>query len=555
MRRNVRRHNRSVSAWLCAVVMAGVALAAPAEAQTAPPAPAPTRVDRLLVLPFTVTVDGDVPGGEGAGFWLGEATALLVADDLEARGLAAVARPERVEAFGRLQLPLSAALTRATMIRVGELVGATDLVIGDVRLGRTLTISARRIRLDSAHERAQASAEGPATELYAVVTDLVGRLTSRPRGDAEPRMPIAAFEQYVKGLVASTPAVQERFLEAARGQAGADARVLLALWDLHTEQGAHDKALSAAAAVPRTSRFDRQAQYAAAWSLIELRRFDEAYARLQSLDAERASPWLSNALGVIQMRRGSTPQTGLPTFFFTRAADQAPDHPDFLFNLGYAYARSRDANAAIYWLREVVRYDPADGDAHLVMSQMLAAVDRRVEAQRELELARQLGTSVEIGPAMLTERVPAGLERLPTRLADQPVVRVASAIATPAQREQQELAAFHLGRGRRLFEQGDDRGAIAELRRVVYLQPYHDEAHRLLGQIYRRSGRLAEAVDAFRIAVWARETVEARLQLAETLSEQGNVTAAIAEVKRALQLDPASTAARDLLARLGGGQV
>jgi Flp pilus assembly protein TadD len=77
--------------------------------------------------------------------------------------------------------------------------------------------------------------------------------------------------------------------------------------------------------------------------------------------ASRASPVLSNAIGVIQVRRGSTPQTGLPTYFFTRAVDEAPDQTEFLFNLGYAYARIKNTDAALYWLREVVRFDPADG--------------------------------------------------------------------------------------------------------------------------------------------------------------------------------------------------
>jgi Tfp pilus assembly protein PilF len=93
------------------------------------------------------------------------------------------------------------------------------------------------------------------------------------------------------------------------------------------------------------------------------------------------------------------------------------------------------------------------------------------------------------------------------------MANVAAAVANPAQREQQELAAFHLARGRRLFEQEDDRGATNELRRAIYLRPYDDEPHVLLGQIYRRAGRLAEAIDAFRIAVWSRESVDARMRL------------------------------------------
>lgn len=519
------------------------------------PAVAQIPVERPLVLPFAVSIEGEVPGGEGASFWLGEAAALLLAEALDARGAFPFSRADRVEAFERLQLPKSAALTRATMIRVAELVGATDLVIGDVRLGAELTVTARIIRLENAKEQAKATATGSSADIYDVLSRTADALIGRKAAAPPTQMPLGAFEQYVKGLVATTPAVQERFLETARQQSGGDSRVLLALWDLYTADGRHDRALASAVAVSRDSPDDRAARYAAAISLIELRRFDEAYARLQDLHGERPSPIFSNALGVIQMRRGSTPQTGLPTYFFTRAVDEAPDHPEFLFNLGYAYARSREAEPAIYWLREAVGFDPADGDAHLVMSQMLMAAGRRVEAQRELDLARLLGASVEPTVMTPTERVSAGLERLPTRFEEQPTTRVASAIANPAQREQQELATFHLGRGRRLLEQGDDRAALDELRRAVYLRPYDADAHVLLGQLYRRAGRLAEAADALRIAVWAKDSVQARLQLAETLSDLGDTAGALAHAKSALQLDPSSVAARDLVARLGGGRV
>lgn len=520
--------------------------AAPASAQ----APA---LARPLVLPFSVVVDGDVPGGEGAGFWLGEAAALLLAEELNVRGIAVLTRAERVAAFASLQLPLSTPLTRATMVRVAELVGASELIIGDVRLGARLSITARVITLESAREQVQATGEGAGTGIYDVVEQVVSRLLPAAPGaprHVDTRLPLGAFEQYVKGLVATTPAVQERFLEAARQQAPTDDRILLALWEFHYAQGAHDKALAAARAVRRDARGDRAARYAAALSLVELRGFDEAYALLQTLHSEEPSPVLLNALGVIQVRRGSTPQTGLPTYFFTRAVDEAPDNTEYLFNLGYAYARSRNAEAALFWLREVVRFDPYDGDAHLVLSQMLMAAGKKVEGERELMLAKQLGTSVDVEAS--GDRVPAGLERLTTRLESRPTDRVVAAVASPAQREQQELADFHLARGRRLFDQEDDRGAINELRRAIYLRPYDDEPHLLLGQIYRRAGRLTEAINAFRIAVWSRATVGGLVRLAEALHESGDSAAALVEARRAVALDPQSREARDLLARIGG---
>jgi Flp pilus assembly protein TadD len=512
-----------------------------------------TTESRPLVLPFSVTVEAAVPGGEGAAFWLGEAAAILLADELDARGIPVLARSDRVEAFARLQLPFVTTLTRATMLRVAELVGATDLVVGEVRLGTRMTVKSRVISVDAARQRQEIVDEGPGTDIYAIFERIASRLVpGRPRADRRAHLPIGAFEQYVKGLVAPTAAAQERFLEQARQQAPANDRVLLALWEVYSSQAAHEKALAAAQAVSRQAPLDRQARFSAAVSMIELQRYNDAFTMLQTLHGESASPVLSNAMGVVQIRRGSTPQTGLPTYFFKRAVDEDPENADYLFNLGYAYARSRDVDAALYWLREQVRFAPADGEAHLVMSHMLRAGSKKVEAQREFELAKQLGTGLDPEPVVLSETLPQGLERLVGRLDVRVPVSVNAAIANPSQREQQELAAFHVARGRRLFDQFDDRAAVGELRRAIYLRPYDDEPHLLLGRIYQRAGRLREAIDEFRIAVWCRETSIAHVRLGEALLENGDLAGAKQAAQRAITLAPESPEARALLARVGG---
>jgi hypothetical protein len=140
---------------------------------------------RPLVLPFAVTVEAAVPGGEGAAFWLGEAAAILLADELDAQGVAALSRVDRVEAFARLQLPFVATLTRATMLRVAELVGATDLVLGEVRLGARMTVTARVIAVDAAQQRPDIVEEGPGTEMYAIFERVAARLG--PGAGALPR--------------------------------------------------------------------------------------------------------------------------------------------------------------------------------------------------------------------------------------------------------------------------------------------------------------------------------------------------------------------------------
>ena len=290
-----------------------------------------------------------------------------------------------------------------------------------------------------------------------------------------------------------------------------------------------------------------------ALSLIELRRFDGAFSALNTLHAERPDPGISNALGVLQLRRGAPAQgPSAATVYFGRAADRAPANTDYVFNLGYAFALANDSQSALFWLREAVRYDAADGDAHLVMSAVLAGAGKTVEAHREFELARLLGTSAEITGSAPSSKVPPGLERTEDDLEGTAGRRAEAVIANPAQRDQQDTAKFHLTRGRRLFEERKDREALDELRRAIYLAPYEDEPHLLAGRVYLRAGRLNEAIDEFKVAIWCRETAQARLALGEALFEAGEKDAARREVERALVLDPQSAAARELLKKISG---
>ncbi len=98
-------------------------------------------------------------------------------------------------------------------------------------------------------------------------------------------------------------------------------------------------------------------------------------------------------MGVIQMRRPVTAQTGRATYYFNQALKLDQDDPDYYFNLGYAYWAEKDAQSAIFWLRETVRRNPADGEAHAVLAAALQATGSIAEAARERELATQLSST------------------------------------------------------------------------------------------------------------------------------------------------------------------
>jgi tetratricopeptide (TPR) repeat protein len=528
----------------------GATAAHPAAAQS----PSATRI---LVVPFEDTQhDAKV-------YWLAEASAILLADELNARGLPAIARDERIRAFEQLHLPPAASLSRATIIKVGNLDRASEVIVGSFNVeGDTLKADAHSIRIDVGRLQPEVSERAPLKDLFGTYERLAQRLAPDSRApDKSIRPPLDAFENYVKGLIAESPAAQATFLETAAKQYPGYDRAELALWTVRSDQGDYEAALAAARRVPAASPLRRRAQFLAAVSLLDLKRHDEAFDAFKAwLDAAAPNPAAHaptgaalNNLGVIQIRRGGSPQSGTAAYFLTRAADADPGDADYLFNLGYAYVLERNNQGAIYWLREALRRNPGDADAHYVIAAALLASGSTVEAEREKALARQLSSryeELERRAAADKLPVPKGLERVRTEVNGSPGLRPEQAIVDTTQRDQRELAAFHLERGKRLYEREEDTEAMAELRRAVYLSPYEAQAHVLIGRIHLRAGRPQEAVDALKISVWSEDSVAARIALAEAYVKVQNSAAAREQLERALVLDPNSADAKRMLAEM-----
>ena len=534
--------------WAVAALLAA-ALTWPAlgAAQVPPGAP-------VLVLPF------DNPKQDARLAWMREGAAVLLTDLLAASGERVIDRQERLRAFDRLQLPATAGLSRASSIKVGQVVAASVVVIGTLELnGDQLVARGRVVRLDTGRLLPDVQASGALTAVFAVfsrLAQLVRGTSAAPPVVPADRLPPSpqVFELYIKGLVAETPATAVAFLQQALKAAPQFDQARLATWDLHTEASEHQRALDVLSGIRTDSRYSREGRFRRSLSLMSLKRFDDALQTLRVLQADERSAAVTNAIGVAELRRTATPQPGRATYYFSQASQIDPADGDLFFNLGYAYWLDRDPRATIYWLREAVRRNPGDGDAHFILGVALHQTGATAEAAREHALATRLSSKYAGwgARAVAGDPVPRGLERLAEGLTPS-ATRVDSILTTAGQRDQDALAAFHLDAGRRAYQREADREAIQELRRALYLSPYLAEAHLMLGRLHLRGGRAEEAVEALKIALWSEETVAAHVALAEAYLQVQDTASARSEIDRALVLDPKAADALAVKAKMGGG--
>lgn len=308
----MRRPRRAAIRWVCAALSAAL-LAPLVTAQTT------TSAARVLVMPF------EPARVQPRSYWLREGSAVILTDGLLAIGLPAMRRDERQQAFDLLGVPSASALSYASVVRVGQTLGASEVVVGEFDLVKNeLTVRARSILLDTGSMGAEVVERGPVEDLFAVYDRVAMRLVPGATGQgatlAASHPPILAFEQFIKGLLVDATESKLGFLEEAIRLDPSFERARAATWSVHHATGDHEAALEAVEQIPEGHPLGRQARFLASVSLTHLERYAEAHEVLTQLNAEAPDATLLNNLGVVQLRRTDGIEGGRAVSYFAAAA-------------------------------------------------------------------------------------------------------------------------------------------------------------------------------------------------------------------------------------------
>jgi hypothetical protein len=113
-------------------------------------------------------------------------------------------------------------------------------------------------------------------------------------------------------------------------------------------------------------------------------------------------------------------------------------------------------------------------------------------------------------------------------------------------RSEGQLAAAHVGRADGLLRANDAEGALRELTRAAYLDPYKPRTHELMARAHLGRGDREKAVNALQMSLWCRDDRQVRLTLARVLADLGRGAEARAEALKVLKAEPRNEEARAL---------
>lgn len=345
------------------------------------------RAGAVLTLPFfnhTQSANLD---------WIGESIAESVHDSLASQGLLTLARADRMEAYRRLSLRPGAELTHASIVKIGQALDASTVIYGTYELSPnlsnpqskgTLRITARILDLSKLHLSPEFGEMGSLEDLAAIEARLgwktLNQLDKSAPTEEEflkdrPPVRIDAVENYIRGLLSSTPDQRMRFFTQA---ARLDERYSPPAFQLARIYWEKKDYKSAAGWFGRVTRTDPR--YLEAQFFLGLCRFYSGdYAGAEqcfALVAEQVplnEVW--NNLGVAQARQKKYEAAEAS---LQKAVEGDSADADYRFNLGFTQWRNGQFDSAVTSLRAATERNSSDQEATALLGRALKKEGPRV---------------------------------------------------------------------------------------------------------------------------------------------------------------------------------
>lgn len=560
-------HFCSLVLAICALGGAGKLSAKQAGSSASPSrAPLPSK-GIFLVFPF------EDAGSSPSLDWIGEGLEELTIQQLSAAGQQVYSHAGRLSELDRSGFPSTAKVSRATMLHIGQELDADYIVFGDYSSdGKTITVNARLLRVNPVTLLPVIQQSDSLDNLMELQTKLTWRLlgscdhfplTYSQFAKLQPALSLAAFEQYIRGLLANDDEVKLRDLkEAARLESGWP-EPAFAIGELYFQRNDCSTALPWFAKVPPGNARSLEATFATGVCRLRLGQPDQAEQVFNALEDRLRATFLSGAdlpeilnnLAIARARQGliAPALTELG-----RARDIDPDEDDYPFNLGLLALQQKDFATAETHFSEAVEREPDNAEDVAFLIYTLEKAGKKADAAAKRESAEEAFGENGLPTPQFDSKNAASLTKYQRIKPELDAMSLRLELETPqlAQNmsDDPELpsksAITHIRRGEQEERAGRLDGAEKEFRTALAVDPNNASAHRELAEIYRRRRKLDEAVQELQLSLRARDSAAARTLLARIYLEQKKFDLARAEVERAIKLAPNYPDAKELLSHL-----
>jgi tetratricopeptide (TPR) repeat protein len=486
----------------------------------------------VLVLPF------DNHSGNASLNWIGNSFPDTLNKRLTSAGFLTISHDDRQFAYDHLGLPEDFRPTRATTIRIAQQLDANYVIIGSYNVqpgsgggaanskitiqAKVLSIDALRLSPaveDSAELMRLFDAENAVAWKVAGVIDPHFSASEQTFLAAPGGVPLPAFEDYIRGINATTDAERLKRLQNAVSLVPTYAAALL---ELGKEQYAQRDFDGAAATLGKVSKTDRLALEANFY--LGLADFNSAnYARAQTAFAFVASrlplPEVVNNEGVAVSRQGKD-----SVELFQKASDADPSDEDYHYNLAIAMFRRGDTAGAMREVEAALKLKATDNEAVQLRTQL-----------RNVTPGTKLNADADSGFSPL-ERIrrnysETGFRQAAFQLDQMRAMRLA--MLPPDKR-----AVEYTQLGREYLSAGLLPEAETQFQDALTAAPNSADAHAGMAQLREASGDPLKARDEAKTSMIMKPNTAALLVLARLDLADKQLAACAQDISQALKLNP-----------------
>jgi tetratricopeptide (TPR) repeat protein len=486
----------------------------------------------VLVLPF------DNRSGQPALGWIGDSFPDTLNQRLNSAGFLTISRDDRLYALDHLGLPLDFKPTRATTIRIAQTLDANFIVVGSYNVtGSQISVQAQVLDVSQLVLSAPIEDSAELSRLFDVQNAVAWKIARQldPKFSvaqqtflaAPGQVKLSAFENYIRGITATTPQERIKRLQAAVQEAPNYTAALLALGKtLYTERQ-FDQAATTLAKIPRSDQRALEANFYIGLARFNSARYADAEAAFAFVASRLPLPEVINNQAVAASRQG---HDASPIFQRAIAAD--PNDGDFHYNLAVSLFRRGDFAGAQHSIDQALKLRPTDAEA--------AELRSRIAQGR-----KPTPTSADDNaPAEPVERIrrtysEASFRQAAFQLDQMRALRMAS--LKPSEQAEQ-----YTQLGRDYLAQGLILEAEQQFQSALIADPNAAAAHAGLAQVREQSGSLGEARSEAEASLKLQPNAAAYLVLARIELHDNQTAASAAAVAQALKLEPNNPAGQGM---------
>jgi len=339
------------------------------------------RAESVVVLPFfNVSKNASLD-------WVGESVSETVRDALASEGVMALDREERIEVYRRLSIRPYVLLTTASVMKIASALDAEQVVYGQFDLkpaanGQPLSkgsleISAHLVDIKRMARGGDLSEVGALEDLAVLQRHLAwqtlrlvipnSNLTETEFTNRHPAVRVDAIENYIRGLLASTPEEKHRFFTQAARLDANYSQPCFQIGKLEFANKDYRVAADWLQKVPPSDVHFREARFFLGLSLYHTGDFARAQNAFQVVAQIVPLNEVYNDIGAAQSRRNLPDAADS----FKKALDGDPNDPVYQFNYGYALWKQSDFDRAAERFRAALQRAPQDTEAAAMLDRCL----------------------------------------------------------------------------------------------------------------------------------------------------------------------------------------